>query len=346
MNGGGSGGSGVDRCRDAACRPRAARRRRPRDCLRSTGGVQERPDATRAGTRRSHRTRPAGRCGGGTPVCDARERRGSRSSGRLPAGGAARSAEWVAHRRPWRSSTCGRELASGNRGLLSRRLSEALAGLDTTAGEQAMRSSIGGGPRRSCCAETAAMFRCERPSTPLRPGSRCAAIIAAARRRSRPAARTAARPASHMGGGTERVERESERLSRSARGASRPGHRGAAGRHRPRSIDTFSGGGLDVLVGTDLVAKGLDVPNVTWSASCHRTWRSTSRTSARPSGRTSSHRPWAAPRRGDRPGRAILQTYQPDHAALQAVATGDAARFPPASSPCASSSARRRSGAS
>ena len=31
--------------------------------------------------------------------------------------------------------------------------------------------------------------------------------------------------------------------------------------------------------------------------------------------------------RGDRPGRAILQTYQPDHPAIQAVATGDAARF-------------------
>ena len=31
--------------------------------------------------------------------------------------------------------------------------------------------------------------------------------------------------------------------------------------------------------------------------------------------------------RGDRAGRAILQTYQPDHPAIQAVATGDAVRF-------------------
>jgi primosomal protein N' (replication factor Y) len=100
--------------------------------------------------------------------------------------------------------------------------------------------------------------------------------------------------------------------------------RGAA----DRVIDAFAGGRLDVLVGTSLVAKGLDIPNVTLvgvvssdvalNLPDERAAERTYQLLAQAVGRAG---------RGERPGSAILQTYQPDHPAIQAVATNDAARF-------------------
>ena len=223
------------------------------------------------------------------------------------------------------------ELAAGNRGLLSRRLSDALAGLDTAAGEQAIlvlnRRGTASVVLCRDCGHVQACPDCERPLVYHQAGSRCAATIAAARRRSRPAARTAARPASATWAAAPNASSaRSGRPSRSAR-APRPGHRGAAGRRRPGRRCVL-GGALDVLVGTSLVAKGLDIPNVTLvgvvssdvalNLPDERAAERTYQLLAQAVGRAG---------RGDRPGRAILQTYQPDHPAIQAVATGDAARF-------------------
>jgi primosomal protein N' (replication factor Y) (superfamily II helicase) len=83
-----------------------------------------------------------------------------------------------------------------------------------------------------------------------------------------------------------------------------------------------------VLVGTSLVAKGLDVPGVTLvgvvssdvalnlpdERAAERTYQLLSQAVGRAG-------------RGDRAGRAILQTYQPDHPVIQAVAAGDGAGF-------------------
>ncbi len=86
--------------------------------------------------------------------------------------------------------------------------------------------------------------------------------------------------------------------------------------------------GIDVLVGTSLVAKGIDVPNVTLvgvvSADValnlpdERAAERTYQLLAQAAGRAG---------RGDRPGRAIIQSYQPDHPAIRAVAEDDAAAF-------------------
>ncbi|MEJ7697993.1 MAG: helicase-related protein [Candidatus Limnocylindrales bacterium] len=95
-----------------------------------------------------------------------------------------------------------------------------------------------------------------------------------------------------------------------------------------RIIDTFAAGETDVLIGTSLVAKGLDVPNVTLvgvvssdialnlpdERAAERTYQLLSQAVGRAG-------------RGERPGRAILQTYQPEHPAIVAVASGDAAGF-------------------
>jgi primosomal protein N' (replication factor Y) len=93
-------------------------------------------------------------------------------------------------------------------------------------------------------------------------------------------------------------------------------------------IDAFTDGRLDVLVGTSLVAKGLDVPEVTLvgvvsadvalnlpdERATERTWQLLAQAVGRAG-------------RGTRPGIAFIQTYLPDHPAIQAVATGDSSGF-------------------
>jgi primosomal protein N' (replication factor Y) (superfamily II helicase) len=93
-------------------------------------------------------------------------------------------------------------------------------------------------------------------------------------------------------------------------------------------IDAFSEGSLDVLVGTGMVAKGLDIPNVTLvgivSADValnlpdERAAERTYQLVAQAAGRAG---------RGGRSGTAIIQTYQPEHPAIRAVADGEAATF-------------------
>jgi primosomal protein N' (replication factor Y) len=95
-----------------------------------------------------------------------------------------------------------------------------------------------------------------------------------------------------------------------------------------RVLDAFADGRLDVLVGTSLVAKGLDIPEVTLvgvvSADValnlpdERAAERTYQLLAQAIGRAG---------RGDRPGFALVQTYRPDHRAIRAVVEGDAAAF-------------------
>jgi primosomal protein N' (replication factor Y) len=93
-------------------------------------------------------------------------------------------------------------------------------------------------------------------------------------------------------------------------------------------MDQFASGELDVIVGTALVAKGIDVPQVTLvgvvSADVslnlpdERAAERTYQLLAQAVGRAG---------RGERPGRAIIQSYLPDHPVIRAVASGNAADF-------------------
>jgi primosomal protein N' (replication factor Y) (superfamily II helicase) len=225
------------------------------------------------------------------------------------------------------------ELAEGNRGLLSRALVDALAALDRSAGEQAIllinrRGSASVVLCRDCgyvqiCPE------CQRPLVfhAATLALRCHHCGAGA-----PPARTCPACASvrirYLGGGTQRVEREIRvrfpdyRILRLDRDVVT--RKGAA----ERVVDQFVAHGADVLVGTALVAKGLDVPQVTLvgvvSADIalnlpdERAAERTYQLLAQAVGRAG---------RGERSGRALIQTYQPDHPALRAVAAGDATTF-------------------
>lgn len=225
------------------------------------------------------------------------------------------------------------ELAAGNRGLLSRTLVSALDALDFEGGEQAIllinrRGSASVVLCRDCgyvqiCPE------CQRPlvfhaSTLALRCHHCGASAPVARRC--PACESVR--IRYLGGGTQRVEREvglrypQLRVGRLDRDVvERKG--GAA-----RVIDAFAAGEINVLVGTGLVAKGLDVPNVTLvgvvSADValnlpdERAAERTYQLLAQAVGRAG---------RGERPGNAIIQTYLPQHPAIVAVAGHDAAAF-------------------
>jgi primosomal protein N' (replication factor Y) len=225
------------------------------------------------------------------------------------------------------------ELAAGNRGLLSDALAGALAELERDAGDRAIlvinRRGTASVVLCRDCGHVQACPDCDRPlvyhqaGITLRchhcgrawpPASRCPACGSPRIR--------------YLGGGTERVEREvRERFPRLRVGRLDRDvveRRGAA----DRVLDAFADGRLDVLVGTSLVAKGLDVPEVTLvgvvSADValnlpdERAAERTYQLLAQAVGRAG---------RGGRPGIAFIQTYRPEHRAIRAVVEGDATRF-------------------
>jgi primosomal protein N' (replication factor Y) len=225
------------------------------------------------------------------------------------------------------------ELKEGNRGLLSGELTRALAALDLDAGDQAIlvinRRGTASVVLCRDCGHVQACPDCERPLVYHQAGAtlRCHHCGRATPVASRCPACGSPR-IRYLGGGTERVEREVRerfpalRVGRLDRDVVE--HRGAA----ERVIDAFAERRLDVLVGTSLVAKGIDVPNVTLvgvvSADValnlpdERAAERTYQLLAQAAGRAG---------RGERPGRAIIQSYQPDHPAIRAVAEDDAETF-------------------
>ena len=223
------------------------------------------------------------------------------------------------------------ELASGNRGLLSEPLRNALESLPE--GERAIlvinrRGTASVVVCRDCgyvqrCPEcelslvyhqAGVTLRCHHCGTASPLATRCPECKSPRIR--------------YLGGGTQRVEEEVKslfphhRVGRLDRDVAE--HKGAV----ERVLDAFSEGRLDVLVGTSLVAKGIDIPEVTLvgvvSADIalnlpdERAGERTYQLLTQAVGRAG---------RGERPGLAIIQTYQPDHPAILAVASGDASAF-------------------
>lgn len=225
------------------------------------------------------------------------------------------------------------ELAAGHKGLLSRALGAALGALDTAAGEQAIlvlnRRGTASVVLCRDCGHVQACPDCQRPLVYHQAGAtlRCHHCGRASPIASRCPACASPR-IRYLGGGTERVEREVRdrfpglRVGRLDRDV--VAHRGAA----ERVIDAFSDGRLDILVGTSLVAKGLDIPSVTLVGVVSSDV-SLNLPDERAAERTYQLLVQAIGRagRGTRPGRAIVQTYQPDHPAIQAAASGDRTAF-------------------
>jgi primosomal protein N' (replication factor Y) len=225
------------------------------------------------------------------------------------------------------------ELAAGQRGLLSRSLVAAIGALDTVGGDQAIlvlnRRGTASVVLCRDCGHVQACPDCERPLVYHQAGTtlRCHHCGRATPLASRCPACGSPR-IRYLGGGTERLEREVRdtfpglRVGRLDRDVVE--HRGAA----ERVVDAFSNGALDVLVGTSLVTKGFDVPTVTLvgivssdialNLPDERAAERTYQLLVQAIGRAG---------RGDRAGRAIIQTYQPEHPAIVAAASGERAAF-------------------
>lgn len=225
------------------------------------------------------------------------------------------------------------ELADGERGMISRRLTGALADLDAATGEQAILliNRRGAASVVICrdCGYVQVCPECQRPlvfhaTTLALRCHHCGASAPVARRC--PACESAR--IRYLGGGTQRVEREVRlrfghlRVGRLDRDV--VDRKGGA----ERVVDAFAAGELDVLVGTALVAKGLDVPQVTLvgvvsadvaltlpdERAAERTYQLLSQAVGRAG-------------RGQRQGLAIIQTYLPDHPAIRAVSDGEASEL-------------------
>jgi primosomal protein N' (replication factor Y) (superfamily II helicase) len=260
--------------------------------------------------------------------------------------GRARSGEIARHRLPERLSGAPpsievvdlrAELAAGNLGMLSRGLAEALQALvDGAEGAKGGQAILVINRRGTAsvvlcrdCGHVATCPDCTRPLVFHHAGQtlRCHHCGRAWPMPTRCPQCGSAR-IRYLGGGTERVEREVRdrfpelRVGRLDRDVVE--RKGAA----EKVVDAFAGGRLDVLVGTSLVTKGLDIPAVTLvgivSADValnlpdERAAERTYQLLAQAVGRAG---------RGDRPGRAILQTYQPEHPAIVAVAEARAEAF-------------------
>ena len=160
------------------------------------------------------------------------------------------------------------ELAEGNRGLISAPLAAALQALDRSAGERAiLLINRRGAASVVLCRDCGYVQVCPECQRPLVFHAAVVALRCHHCGATAPVARRCPGCGSvrirYLGGGTERVEQElgirfpDLRVARLDRDVVE--RKGAA----DRVIDDFTEGRTDVLVGTSLVAKGLDVPEVT-----------------------------------------------------------------------------------
>ena len=132
----------------------------------------------------------------------------------------------------------------------------------------------------------------------------------------------------YFGAGTQRVEAELRGRWPALRIGRLDSDAIAARRGFESVYDDFVQGRIDVLVGTQLAAKGLDLPSVTLAAVIaadvtlnlpdYRAAERTFQLLAQVAGRAG---------RGPRPGRVIVQTYAPGHYAVKAAAALDVDGF-------------------
>ncbi|WP_395674161.1 primosomal protein N' [Phenylobacterium sp.] len=131
-----------------------------------------------------------------------------------------------------------------------------------------------------------------------------------------------------IGPGVERVEEEARALFPDARVAVFSSDTVFDAREARRLVDSMAAGDIDILVATQAAAKGHNFPNLTLVGVVDadlglrggdlRAAERTYQLLAQATGRAG---------RRDRPGRALLQTYAPDHAVMQALAAQDRDAF-------------------
>ena len=224
------------------------------------------------------------------------------------------------------------ELAGGNRSIFSAPLGEALDELRRGAEQAVLLINRRGAATFILCRDCGESLRCPDCDLPFvyhlaggwlrchhcgrtaTPTDRCPSCGSSRIR--------------YFGAGTQRVEAELRGRWPGLRVARLDSDALAARRGFETVYDDFREGRVDVLVGTQLAAKGLDLPSVTLAAVIaadvtlnlpdYRAAERTFQLLAQVAGRAG---------RGPRPGRVVVQTYAPSHYAVKAAAALDVDGF-------------------
>ena len=221
-----------------------------------------------------------------------------------------------------------RELREGNRSVFSRPLIRAL---DTTiaAGQQAVLFlNRRGSAAFMQCRECGCVVTCSRCSVAYAYHAETRRLLCHycnhSRRLPRACPQCRGGRIREMGAGTEAVEDELQQRYPDARIERWDSDVVRDPLELERAMGRLANGEAQILVGTQMVARGLDLPNVTLSAVLLADlglnlpdFRAGERAFAllcQVCGRSG---------RGTQPGRAIIQTYQPDHYAIAAAAAQD-----------------------
>ena len=224
------------------------------------------------------------------------------------------------------------ELKEGRRSVISAPLRELLT--ETVArGEQAIiLINRRGYATFVLCRECGEVMRCDRCAVSLVYHAAGNALRCHYCQASRPAPDVcpacASRYIRYFGTGTQRVEEELATLLPQAR-VVRMDQDTTGGKHsHDRILDAFAAGKYDILLGTQMVAKGHDVKQVT-AVGIIAADTALYLPDFRAAEKTFMLLTQAAGRagRGDMPGRVIVQTYNPEHYAVQAGAGHDYAAF-------------------
>ena len=225
-----------------------------------------------------------------------------------------------------------RELREGNRSVFSRSLTDAL---DTTiaAGRQAILFlNRRGSAAFMQCRECGCVVTCSRCSVAYAYHAETGRLLCHYCNRSRRLPRACPQCRGgrirEMGAGTEAVEAELQRRYPGVRIERWDSDVVRDPAELERAMGRLANGEAQILIGTQMVARGLDLPSVTLSAVMLADLglnlpdlRAGERAFAllcQVCGRSG---------RGSQPGRAIIQTYQPDHYAIAAAAAQDYQAF-------------------
>ncbi len=224
------------------------------------------------------------------------------------------------------------ELRAGNRSIFSRSLqSELHATLD--AGEQAILfMNRRGAATFVLCRDCGHVQECERCEIPLTQHERAQVLICHHCNRRYPIPEICpqcnSKRIKYFGSGTQRIEEFVQQIAPRAR-VIRWDADTAAGKGKHEEIlNEFADHRADVLIGTQMIAKGLDLPKVTLVGviaadvglflpdfrSSERTFQLLTQVAGRAG-------------RSHHGGRVVVQTYSPDHYAIQAAAQHDYVAF-------------------
>ena len=223
------------------------------------------------------------------------------------------------------------ELLEGNRGVFSRRLTEAMSAA-LSRGEQAIlfvnRRGAGQAVQCRSCGHTMRCRRCTTVMTFHADGSIVCHLCGARRRSPTRCPRCNRATIRAIGIGTERVAAEVEAILPGTRAIRWDRDAVIEARGHEPILGAFMRREADVLVGTQMIAKGLDLPSVTivgvvnadigLHAPDFRASERTFQLLCQVAGRAG---------RGYAPGRVIMQTYEPENESIRAAAQQDYRQF-------------------